>query len=279
MPNTAEWLMPERRVSNRRYKYIIFDVGGTLLRWGDPPVFARFLSDHAKGVDAEQIAADAAELRRFILETFARYRRALVGMGAEESSLVNLWRKVLGEALDLWKRPGYSEDLLEPLISALVNGHFDALFDDTLETLERLRAAGYRLGVVSNWNENLPYELSQLGLNRYFDFVVVSSLVGVAKPSPEIFHIALERAGCQPQEALYVGDNVLDDCVGAYGAGLDVALINRRGNAETTPPPCTMVFPSLRALANALLEKGAKGAAASEGTEGPLHQPLAPSNL
>jgi len=263
---------------NVNYKYIIFDVGGTLLRWGDPPVFARFLSDYAKGMSPGQIAADAAELRRLLIETFARHRRAAVGKGAKGKSLINLWRKVVRETLDLWKRPGYSEDLLEPLTSAVVNGYFDALFDDTLETLERLRAAGYRLGIISNWNENLPNELSQLGLDRYFDFVVVSSLVGVAKPSPEIFHIALERAGCQPEEALYVGDNVMDDCLGARRAGLDVALIHRHVELEDPLLPCTMVYPSLTALANALLEEGTEEGEASEATEGVPSDPLAPSD-
>ena len=256
MPNIAELLMSERRLSNRRYKYIIFDVGGTLLRWDDPPAFARFLADYAKNVSPEQIAADAAALRQLMIETFARHRHAAVGMGAKEEILVRLWREVLKETLELWKRPGYSEDLLEPLITAVVLGQFDALFDDALETLERLRAAGYRLGIISNWNENLPQELSRLGLDRYFDFVVVSSLVGVAKPSPEIFRIGLARAGCQPEEALYVGDNVMDDCLGARRAGLDVALIHRHGEAKTAQLLCTAVYPSLTALANALLEKG-----------------------
>jgi len=242
-----------------RYKCIIFDVGGTLLRWGDPPAFARFLADHARDIGPEQIAADAAALRQLMIETFARHRQTAVGMGAREESLIRLWREVLKETLELWKRPGYSEDLLEPLISAVVLGHFDALFDDTLETLERLRAAGYRLGIISNWNENLPKELSRLGLDRYFDFVVVSSLVGVAKPSPEIFHIALARAGCQPEEALYVGDNVMDDCLGARRAGLDVALIHRHGEAKTAQLLCTVVYPSLTALANRLLEKETEG--------------------
>jgi len=244
-----------------KYKYVIFDVGGTLLRWGDPPIFARFLSDYTNTVSAEQMLADGAALRRLMIETFDRHRHAAVGLGATGDTVVVFWREVLGETLELWNRPGYSEEMLESLTFAVVNGQLDALFEDTLETLERLRAAGYRLGVISNWNENLPNELSRFHLDSYFDFVIVSSLVGVAKPSPEIFRMGLSRAGCQPHEALYVGDNVTDDCEGARSAGLDVALIHRHGNEEVRQLPCTAVYPSLAALTNVLLEgvRGVRG--------------------
>jgi len=260
-----------------RYKYIIFDVGGTLLRWSDAPVFARFLSDYAKGASPEQLAADGAALRRLMIETFARHRHAAVGMGATEDSVLAFWRRTLQETLEQWQRPGYSDEMLEPLTQTVVNGHFDAPFEDTLETLERLRAAGYRLGVISNWNANLPHELSRWGLDRYLDFAIVSSLVGVAKPSPEIFRLGLEQAGCQPHEALYVGDNVRDDCHGARGAGLDVALIHRHGEVKSPPLACTAAYPSLRALTNALLE-GTDASEGSEGTEESPLEPLAPSN-
>ncbi len=236
------------------YRFIIFDVGGTLLRWGDPPVFARFLSDYTNTVSAEQILPDGVALRRLMIETFDRRRHAAVGLGATGDTVVVFWREVLGETLELWNRPGYSEKMLESLTFAVVNGQLDALFEDTLETLERLRAAGYRLGVISNWNENLPNELSRWNLDSYFEFVIVSSLVGVAKPSPEIFRMGLSQAGCQPHEALYVGDNVTDDCEGARSAGLDVALIHRHGEAEVRQLPCTAVYPSLAALTNVLLE-------------------------
>jgi putative hydrolase of the HAD superfamily len=129
----------------------------------------------------------------------------------------------------------------------------DDLFEDTVETLTKLQRAGFRMGVISNWNRNLPDELARLGVDTYFDFVIASAIVGVAKPSPEIFHIGLRAAACQPQEALYVGDNVADDCAGAHGVGMDVALIDRSDNPMHETTPCTRVFSSLKALADHLL--------------------------
>jgi putative hydrolase of the HAD superfamily len=239
-----------------KYSHVIFDIGGTLVRWGDSVLFARFLSSHTEGVGPENMAGDAAALRRLMIRKFTRHRRAAIGMGATDDSVVGFWRGVLKETLDLWERPGYGVQILEPLTQAVVMGQFDSLFDDTLDTLERLRAAGYRLGVISNWNKNLPSELARLDIDRFFDFVVVSSLVGVAKPSPEIFRIGLELAGCQPQEALYVGDNVMDDCGGARSVEMDVALIRAGTDVQTEEPSCTAVYPSLTELTDALLHEG-----------------------
>jgi putative hydrolase of the HAD superfamily len=236
-----------------RYKYVIFDVGGTLVRWGDADLFATFLTGFALDLHPTQIAIDGAHLRSRMIESFNESRHAAVGLGATGDSVTRFWREVLKETLVEWGRPGYAQGMLEPLTHAVTMGAFDIPFEDAIETLQDLRAAGYRLGVVSNWNENLPVELAHWGLDTYFDFVIASSLVGVAKPSPEIFQIALDKAGCQAHEALYVGDNVIDDCQGATGAGLAAALIRRDTGSLAQGVPCTMIFSSLAALADRLL--------------------------
>ena len=242
-------------VRSMKYEYVIFDVGGTLVRWGDAQMFSGFLAAFALDLEPAQIASDGALLRRLMIEAFGRNRHAAVGLGATGDSVADFWREVLKETLAEWNRPGYGEGMLEPLTYAVIMGKFDVLFEDAVSALTRLKEAGYRLGVISNWNENLPNELAHWGIDSFFDFVIVSSLVGVAKPSPEIFRVGLASAGCQPHEALYVGDHSVDDCEGAMGAGLDAALITRARDRHTERMPCTMIFPSLGALAERLVEE------------------------
>jgi HAD superfamily hydrolase (TIGR01509 family) len=238
-----------------RYKYIIFDIGGTLLRWGEASLFARFLAAHAPQSCPDELVADAQDLQRMMIEAFHRNRHHAVGMGAEEKDFEAFWRQVLDDTLRQWKHPRYGGELLEPFTRAVLEGHFDVPFDDARDTLQRLRDKGFRLGVISNWSQHLPDELERLGLAPYFDFVIVSSLVGVAKPSPEIFRLGLAKAGCQAHEALYVGDNISDDCEGARRAGLDVALIDHRGSYTADPVPCSAVFPDLATLASKLVSE------------------------
>ena len=64
----------------------------------------------------------------------------------------------------------------------------------------------YPGGQISDWGSDLVGILGDLGLTQYFSFVVVSAVVGRAKPSPDIFRYALDRAGVEAEEAAYVGD-------------------------------------------------------------------------
>ena len=69
----------------------------------------------------------------------------------------------------------------------------------------------------------------KIGLTREVEFLMVSSLEGVAKPDPTIFERALARAGVAPHEALHVGDSLREDYLGARAAGLSALLLERHG--------------------------------------------------
>ncbi|HEY9015487.1 MAG TPA: HAD-IA family hydrolase [Gemmatimonadales bacterium] len=93
------------------------------------------------------------------------------------------------------------------------------------ESLQRLRSAGLRLGVVSNSDGRVEEALRAAGLREYFDAVIDSTLVGVEKPDPRIFQAALESLGVAPEEALYVGDLYEVDVLGARAAGMEAVLL------------------------------------------------------
>ncbi len=92
---------------------------------------------------------------------------------------------------------------------------------DLFPTLERLRAAGLRLGVVTNGQLSIQENtIAGLGLTRSFDTIVISEAEGIRKPDPEIFLRALARLATAPASAVYVGDNPGADIVGAKAAGM-----------------------------------------------------------
>jgi HAD superfamily hydrolase (TIGR01509 family) len=88
------------------------------------------------------------------------------------------------------------------------------------------RQAGLAAAVISNSNGTITAILEALGLGRHLDFVIDSSRVGVEKPDPRIFQIALERARLQPAQAAYVGDLYSIDVLGARAAGLHAVLMD-----------------------------------------------------
>ena len=120
----------------------------------------------------------------------------------------------------------------------------------TPAALDQLRAAGFRLGVVSNSDGRVDEALLAAGLHGRFEVVLDSQLVGFEKPDPRIFAEALRRLGMPAADTLYVGDIYEVDVVGARAAGMPVVLLDPLGNHQGRDVP---TVPSIAELAGQLL--------------------------
>jgi putative hydrolase of the HAD superfamily len=124
----------------------------------------------------------------------------------------------------------------DPAIRAQPFADFDAFFGDLFDTYSKsacwrtiagapgaladLRAAGYRTGVVSNFDQRLPIVLQGLNIAPLLDIVMYPLLCGAAKPNPAIFHAALESFGIAASSCVYVGHDPARDIAAACEAGL-----------------------------------------------------------
>lgn len=100
--------------------------------------------------------------------------------------------------------------------------------DAVSPTLATLRERGYRSGLITNrvHVDRFRLLLEQIGLDSQFEVTLAAGEVGVRKPDPGIFQIALERAGAAADRSLYVGDNYWADVVGAQRAGMTPVLLD-----------------------------------------------------
>ena len=103
--------------------------------------------------------------------------------------------------------------------------------------LERLHRR-VALGVISNFYGNLAVILAEAGFARLLDTVVDSGYVGLRKPDPEIFALALRQLSCRPADALHVGDSFEKDIVGAHQAGLRTAWLVGAADPACRSPEC-----------------------------------------
>ncbi len=94
------------------------------------------------------------------------------------------------------------------------------------------------LGVISNFYGNLTAILAEVGLAPLLDTIVDSSCVGLHKPDPEIFALALRQLSCRPADALHVGDSFEKDIVGAHRAGLRTAWLIGDADPACRSPEC-----------------------------------------
>jgi HAD superfamily hydrolase (TIGR01509 family)/HAD superfamily hydrolase (TIGR01549 family) len=200
-----------------RYDMVIFDVGGTLIGFWDREPFQQFLAQVGLPATAEH----ASSFHSRVTSVIRAQRDSVQGLGAEEAALDAWWRIVFRE---IWP---HSPQLAEEMYRWFRDDRFQSVLPDVLPALEALQGQGMPMAVLSNFTSRLEDLLRRLNLRRFFDFVMVSSIVGIAKPDPRIFDLAVAKANRPARGLLYVGDHVGDDIEGAKGAGLDAVLIDR----------------------------------------------------
>jgi HAD superfamily hydrolase (TIGR01549 family) len=198
---------------------IFFDAGNTLIRM-DYPVIVAELARRGCGVTLAEFERAEWRARVRLDASFApgastehpdtgeRYLRLILDeLGVRDATI--------HAALAAWRR-----DYNAPM------GFWTHMEPEADQALRVAREHGLRTAVISNSNGTVADILAHLGLAGDLDFIIDSSQVGVEKPDPRIFHIALERAGLEPQEAVYVGDLYSIDVVGARAAGLRAILMD-----------------------------------------------------
>ncbi len=109
--------------------------------------------------------------------------------------------------------------------------HYEAswsLFPDVIPFLEK--HAEIRLAILTNGQQaQQEHKLQKTGIDGYFKFVISAESAGVAKPHPEIFVQACQRANLRPDQIRYIGDNLKKDAQAANEAGLKGIWLNRNG--------------------------------------------------
>jgi putative hydrolase of the HAD superfamily len=211
------------RSEGGRPKAIFFDAGNTLLRMNYPAI-ARELARLGVEVtpdaveraewsarvrlDPELAARGASTERRATADRYLRYM--LEGAGVTHEGVI--------AAIAAW-HSAYN----------LPVGVWNGAHPGAAAALALARERGVRAAVISNSNGSVRAILEHVGLLPSLDFVLDSSAVGVEKPDPRIFRMAIERSGIGPEEAVYVGDIYSIDVLGARAAGLRAVLLDPGG--------------------------------------------------
>lgn len=90
-----------------------------------------------------------------------------------------------------------------------------------LDLIRRIKKRGMKLGIGSNMTAYVQFQkLEKLGVMPYVDFIVVSEEAGAEKPARRFFELCLQKAGCKPEECVFIGDNLEHDVRGAARCGM-----------------------------------------------------------
>ena len=184
-------------------RWLFFDLGYTLIN-EDAAAMGR-LSQASDALRQRGIEASPEELRDAMEAASARFDP-------------NPFRSLLLAFTD-------DEDVMAFVRSS---GRYPKELESPYPQTERLLAeleGRYRLGVIANQPQGTEERLERYGLLHYFDVCVSSGDVGISKPDAGIFHLALERAGCAPAEAVMIGDRLDNDIRPAKALGFRTVRI------------------------------------------------------
>jgi putative hydrolase of the HAD superfamily len=145
------------------------------------------------------------------------------------------WKRLVERIFEPWGRFEGFDDYFSELFAYFAQPGSWALYAEVPETLSVLKQRGISLDVISNFDSRLLRILEGLGASQYLENIFISSRIGHAKPSREIFHAALECHGLSAESALHVGDSAETDFRGAVNAGLKAILLDRDGDDKSEP--------------------------------------------
>ena len=212
------------------YRGVFFDLYGTLLIYGDlHSAWSDWLSAIHQSLGECGFSVSKALLTSRCDGFFARPVPLV-----QEDGLTVLERRIQALCADLGVNVG--PKAIQKTATACVRAwqRHHTLDPDAIPVLQTLRPKT-SLALISNFDHpsHVTALLSELGLAEFFDAVIVSGAVGVEKPDPRIFSLALQQTGLRPAEVVYVGDTAAD-VTGSRAAGLCPIRIRRSGLRDTS---------------------------------------------
>ena len=209
------------------YENYIFDLYGTLadIRTNESsPYLWRKMSELYSSLGASYNPRQLRrQFRRLEQESAEKLQREAESAGEKdaltEPDLTEVFR-------ELFREKGISCDRQRARLTAVffrtLSRQYLQLYEGVKETLEELHNRGKGLYLLSNAQSDFTRpELELLGLEEYFDGILISSEEGCKKPSPRFFRRLLERYHLDPAVCLMVGNDEYADIGGAAGVGMD----------------------------------------------------------
>lgn len=109
----------------------------------------------------------------------------------------------------------------------VISTKFIRLYDGVEDFLENLKKKGKNVYLLSNAQRGFTRpELRYLGIEKYFDGILISSEEGCKKPGNSFYQKLLERYNLNPKDSIMIGNDSVSDILGAYGAGMDSLYIH-----------------------------------------------------
>ena len=202
----------------RKINVVFFDAGNTIL-FINFKVIKKILEENGIKTSLTDLKESELKWRTSLEENIEEFQHL------KDKEILPFYFSLILKSMNLDK------ETEEHVVSEIIKRHKKKMLwsifpSSVYKVIKELRKRDYLVGIISNSDGRLVNQLKSMKIWELFDTVVDSREVGVEKPDPEIFKIALNRLNAQPEEAIYIGDIYSIDIKPAQRIGMKAILFD-----------------------------------------------------
>ena len=235
----------------KKYKAIFFDFGGTLMcAESDNVAHLHMMKEVIQRYNLSVSPKDMVTKYNSYLFT---KEMTLLDINPKDKSFTPLrestkkaFRGVLGEYNI---RP--SKEDFQWFSKSFLKNHkkYIKLFPETLPIIRKLKKTNLHVGIISDIdNDFQEFQFKVFGINEIFGSITTSEEVQSYKPEPKIFQVALNKARCQGEESIIIGDSYKKDIIGGKNMGMTTIWINKFQPDNTDTEKADFVVKDLKEI-------------------------------
>jgi 2-haloacid dehalogenase len=167
---------------------VVFDLGGVLIDWNPRHLYRKMFNGDEEAMERflSEICTSEWNARQDAGRSFAEATEELIASHPDQAGLIRAF-------FDRWP---------EMVAGAI---------EQTVEILAELKGAGREIYALSNWSaETFPHASRRFEFLGWFDFIVISGEIGLAKPNREVFDFLLKKAGRRAGECVFIDDSSMN---------------------------------------------------------------------
>ena len=241
----------------KKYKTIFFDFGGTLMcAESDNVAHLHMMKEVIQKYNLSASPEDMVTKYNSYLFT---KEMTLRDADPEENSFTPLrestkkaFRRVLGK----YNIQPSKEDF-QWFSKSFIENHkkYIKLFPETLSILRELKKTNLHVGIISDIdNDFQDFQFKVFGISEIFDSITTSEEVQIYKPKEKIFQVALNKAKCQGEESIIIGDSYKKDIIGGKNMGMTTIWINKFSGDDADNDKADFMVKDLKEISPILKE-------------------------
>jgi 2-haloacid dehalogenase len=236
----------------KKYKAIFFDFGGTLLdAESDVVAHLNMMKDI---IQKYHLSASEEELVHKYHSFIFTKEMTLLDIDPQEKSFAPLRestkRAFKGILAEYNIHPSVEDFYWFKELYFENHKKYIKLFPETFEIIEQIRNNdSIHLGIISDIdNDYMDFQFNVFGIKEMFDSITTSEEVQIYKPEAKIFQVALNKAGCQGEESIIVGDSYKKDIIGGKDIGMTTIWINKSSEKDTDKNKADFIVTHLKEI-------------------------------